>query len=108
MLKVESISKFQEYASKSEGIIYYFSHEDCNICKVLLPKIKLLLSEKFQKLKIAYCDVKEHPEIAAQNSIFTVPTLLIFFDGKEYHRFSRNIGIYELEQYIARPYQLIF
>jgi thioredoxin-like negative regulator of GroEL len=66
------------------------------------------LSKKFPKLKIAYCDIKEHPEIAAQNSIFSAPSLLIFFDGKECHRFSRNIGIYELEQYIARPYQLIF
>jgi hypothetical protein len=48
------------------------------------------------------------PEVAAQNRVFAVPTLLVYFDGREYIRKSRNIGIGELEREIERPYSMIF
>jgi hypothetical protein len=37
-----------------------------------------------------------------------VPTILVFIEGKEFIRKSRNIGIEELGDLIARPYTLLF
>jgi thioredoxin-like negative regulator of GroEL len=55
-----------------------------------------------------YCDTVLQSEVAAQNRIFAVPTVLVFFDGRETYRFSRNIGLNELEQSISRPYTMLF
>lgn len=79
-----------------------------HVCKVLKPKIENLVVNNFPKMKLYYIDNKLHPEIAAQNSIFTNPTILVYFDKKEYFRRSRNVGIEELKDLIERPYNMLF
>lgn len=103
-----SIDNFFETTVKNQACLIYFSHENCNVCKVLKPKIEKLLEADFPKIKMFYSDTIVNPEVAAQNSIFTVPTILVFFDGKEFLRKSRNIGVVELTRDIERPYSLLF
>jgi hypothetical protein len=67
-----------------------------------------LVKNEFPQIKLVYVKSDVLPEIAAQNQVFAAPTILIFFDGREYIRKSRNIGIGELQQEIARPYSMIF
>jgi len=55
-----------------------------------------------------YVDIEKSPVISGQFSVFTIPTILIYFDGKEQARFSRNISMHQLEESISRPYQLVF
>ncbi len=105
---ITSIEEFNSTIKTNAGALVYFSHDKCNVCKVLKPKIKQLLQDNFPQIKMFYADTVIYPEIAAQNSIFTVPTILIFFDGKEFLRKSRNIGIEELRKEINRPYNLMF
>ncbi|MFO7827320.1 MAG: thioredoxin family protein [Bacteroidales bacterium] len=107
---IQDITNFEEFntAQKNRGCLIYFSHQKCNVCKVLKPKIHQLLSDHFPEIKMFYCDTELYPEIAAQNSIFTVPTIIIFFDQKEFFRKSRNIGIQELTKDLERPYSLMF
>lgn len=88
--------------------VYYFSTETCNVCKVLKPKLKSFLDENFPKLKMTYIDVEQEKELAAQLTIFAVPTIIIYFDGKEFLRFSRNINFDELHQSLERMYNLYF
>lgn len=105
---ISSIEKFNDIIHSSPGALVYFSHDQCNVCKVLKPKVYELLQSQFPKLKMFYANTVQNPDIAAQNSVFTVPTLLVFFDGKEFLRKSRNIGIEELREAIQRPYELMF
>src|SRR6056297_193247 len=107
---IENISTFEQFnaAKKNTGCLIYFSHEKCNVCKVLKPKIHQLINSHFPKMKMFYCDTELYPEIAAQNSIFTVPTIIIYFDEKEFFRKSRNIGLQELKDDLERPYNIIF
>jgi len=93
---------------ETDALILYFSHDACNVCKVLKPKIKELLAEKYPKFQFNYINTVDQPEIAAQFQVFTVPTVLVFFEGKEYYRYSRNIGISQLDEALSRPYQLMF
>ncbi len=90
------------------ALLVYFSHVHCNVCKVLKPKIQDLVIHRYPKIKMLYCDTINQPEIAAQHAVFAVPTILIWFQGKETFRFSRNIGLTEFEEAIARPYALLF
>jgi len=90
------------------SILMYFSHDGCNVCKVLLPKIKELLDARFPKMKFKYIDIENEPMMAAQYRVFTAPTILVFFEDKEYYRFARNVSISELQSSIQRPYELLY
>lgn len=104
----KSLKEFELAKRKEEGLLVYFSHEACNVCKVLKPKVKDMLDKEFPNMKMTYADTVITPEIAGQNGIFTVPTILVFFDGREYIRKSRNIGLEELKREIQRPYEMMF
>ncbi|WP_010664518.1 thioredoxin family protein [Marinilabilia salmonicolor] len=108
MNTISSIDHFNEVVKEEAAILVYFSHEQCNVCKVLKPKVQSLLEEKFPQMAMYYSDTVNQAEVAAQNRVFAVPTVLVFFDGRETYRFSRNIGLGELEQSIQRPYSMIF
>jgi len=90
------------------AVLKYFSHKKCSVCKVLQPKVQELLSKEFPKMQMESINIEKDPEKAAHHHVFAAPTILIFFEGKEYHRFSRNLSIGQLRAAIDRPYHLIF
>ena len=108
---ISDIKSFEELLTLKESepaLLAYFSTEVCNVCKVLKPKVAVLIETDFPHIKMVYIQSDKFPEIAAQNQIFAAPTILVFFDGREYIRKSRNIGIAELQQEIERPYSMLF
>ncbi len=104
------ISSFEEFEEMKKGpaLLAYFSTEICTVCKVLKPKVVDLLEKEFPEMKMAYVKSDVLPDVAGQNRIFAAPTILVFFDGREYIRKSRNIGISELHEAIERPYKMMF
>lgn len=106
--EVQSFDEFIELKESEPALLGYFSTESCNVCKVLKPKVAELIQSEFPKIKLVYVKSDILPEIAAQNQVFAAPTILVFFEGREYIRKSRNIGIGELYQEIQRPYSMIF
>ncbi|TLX76054.1 thioredoxin family protein [Labilibacter sediminis] len=108
MTETDSLLQFEQLISNHDFVLAYFSHDSCNVCHVLLPKIKELIQNDFPNIKLIHCNTERAAKVAAQNSIFTVPSILIFINGKESYRFSRNISLSEFSQTIARPYHLIF
>ncbi len=107
-LPVSSYDEFLKFQEEEPALLAYFSTEACNVCKVLKPKVGELIESKFPKMKTVYVQTDKNPEAAAQNRVFGVPTILVFFDGREYIRKSRNIGISELQREIDRPYSMFF
>jgi len=92
----------------SSAVLLYFSTDECNVCKVLKPKIEQLIVSNFPQIKLVYININTTPEIAASYHVFTAPTMLILFENKELLRKGRSFGIYELGDELARPYQLLF
>ncbi len=103
----EQVNLEKEIAD-NDALLVYFSHDDCNVCKVLKPKVKELLEDEFPGMKFVYLNTMKQPDDAAYKQVFAVPTLLVFFEGKEYFRFSRNFSMRELENAIQRPYNFLF
>lgn len=108
MEAVYNIQELQDSISQKKGLLIYFSSGSCSVCKVLKPKVKDLLQKQFPLLESRYVDIEKSPVISGQFRVFTIPTILIYFDGKEQVRFSRNISMHQLEEAISRPYELIF
>ncbi len=98
----------EDILNNDEAVAIYFSGKNCGVCHVLQPKIKSLLETSFPNIKYYSFDAQEQQVLAASLNVFTVPTLLIFFDKKEFIRKSRNISISLLEDEISRPYNMIF
>lgn len=105
---IKSFEELNETIKSEEGVVVYFSHEECNVCKVLKPKVAELIQDEFPKLKMVYSDTVKVPEAAGQNRVFAVPTIIVFLDGREYVRASRNISVDELQRQIQRPYSMMF
>ena len=106
--EIISFEEFLDFQRNEKAFLAYFSTEACNVCKVLKPKVETMVKDKFPKIKLVYIKSDLLPEVAAQNRVFAAPTILVFFEGREHIRKSRNIGIGELEQEIERPYFIIF
>lgn len=93
---------------EENAILLYFTSPDCNVCKVLIPKVREMLFTKFPLLKLHVVDIASNREIAGKFQIYTVPVILVYFEGREFIRKVRNFSISELEREIERPYKLLF
>ena len=108
LIEIKSSEEFYSLKESESALLVYFSTEQCNVCKVLKPKVESLLETSFPFMKMVYVQSDKFPEIAGQNQIFAAATIIVFFDSREYIRKSRNIGIRELQNEIERPYSMLF
>ncbi|MBN2546011.1 MAG: thioredoxin [Spirochaetes bacterium] len=58
----------------------------CGPCKMVAPTIEQIAEEYSDKLKICKCDVDQNENLAMKYEIRSIPTLLVFKDGKEVKR----------------------
>ena len=103
-----SIKDFNTFLNTNSAVLVYFSTNSCSVGEALEPKVENLITAKFPKIKFISVDLNSNAAIAANFNAFVEPTILVFFEGKETIRRSRNISIFELEDAIKRPYKLIF
>src|SRR5512142_2196154 len=55
----------------------------CGPCKMIAPILDELAGELGDKAKIVKLNVDENPQVAGQYGIMSIPTLLLFKDGKK-------------------------
>jgi thiol-disulfide isomerase/thioredoxin len=108
MKTIQSISEFDMILAENDAVLAYFSTETCSVCHVLKPKVIEMVTESFPKMKMVFIESDQHPALAAQNRVFTAPTVIVFFAGRETIRKSRALGVDELRYEIERPYSMMF
>ena len=92
----------------NEAVMVYFSGNDCGVCHALQPKVKDLFDTKFPQIQQVYIKSEEYRDTAAQVNVLSVPTVIVFFDHKEFVREARLISLQDLEVKISRTYDLFF
>ncbi len=100
--------ELEEIIKGEDALIIYFYNDNCPPCISLRPKVKEMVKESFPKMKIFFINSEKHPEMTANHGVFANPTLLVFFDGKEFIRKSKYVSIPALSQDISRIYNLMF
>jgi thioredoxin-like negative regulator of GroEL len=108
MQGIYNLELLVEKIEAEHGLLLYFSNDRCSVCKVLKPRVAAMMQSHFPRMASYYVDIDKSPVISGQYRVFTIPTLLIFFQGKEHGRFSRSIGLSQLKEAIQKPYLLIF
>ena len=58
----------------------------CGPCKMIAPVIEEISEEYADKIVVAKLDVDEVPSIAGQYNVMSIPTLVVFENGKEVNR----------------------
>lgn len=108
MEPIYSVEQFREMVNKNKAVLAYFSTDTCSVCHALKPKVDQMIAGDFPQMKSLYIPSDQQPELAAQNRVFTAPTILVFFEGRETIRKSRSFGIEELKAEIQRLYTILF
>lgn len=81
--------------------LFYFTSKTCPVCHALLPKVQQLAS-LYPQVFAAHIDIEKIPRAQGEFMVFSAPTLLLFWEGKEIFRQSRFIRLEEVEQYIQK------
>jgi len=80
-------NQFQKEVLEHKGVVLVdFFAEWCEPCKSMSPIIDQLSEEK-KEIKFIKIDVEENQELASQYSVFTIPTFLVFKEGKMVYQF---------------------
>ncbi|SFV52250.1 thioredoxin-like [hydrothermal vent metagenome] len=101
------LDRVKEMIESKDGVLLYFSGEDCNVCHALRPKFKEAFDNNFPLIEQLYLDAQENPEISAYFQVFSVPTAIVFLAGREFAREGRSISIHQLVTQLERPYSIM-
>jgi thioredoxin-like negative regulator of GroEL len=101
------LKEIQDIIKAEVGVLLYFSGENCSVCHALRPKFKELFDKEFSQIKQIYLDAHNNPQISANFQVFAVPTMLVFLDGREFIREGRAVSMYQLQQKLLRPYDIM-
>jgi thioredoxin 1 len=102
------IQDIEKLTSEKIAVLLYFYNDNCAPCKVLRPKVQAMAVTDFPEIEFRLINAEQFPATSAQFGVFASPTILAFFEGKEYIRESKNISISELHDKIERIYNMIF
>ncbi|WP_142415326.1 thioredoxin family protein [Hathewaya massiliensis] len=106
MLKLKSIEEINFFIKENKFVILYFSSQTCGVCKELLPKIETLL-KNFPKIKAREIEIEKLLAASGEYSVFTLPCVLAFINGKEVIREARFISVKDLKEKIERIYEYV-
>jgi len=104
---MQTIENINNTIKENLAVMLYFSAPTCNVCHALKPKLLEAINDNFKEFEILSVDISVEQEIAAHFSVFAIPTVLIFLDGKEFLRKSRHMSVDEVVREIKRPYEIM-
>jgi len=95
----------ESVGSSDSAVIVDFWAEWCGPCKMIAPVLEDIAKEHAGSLSVAKLNVDDNPETARRFEVLSIPTLIVFKDGKPDKRLVGAKGkaqlLQELSEYIA-------
>ena len=94
-----SSENFEKEVLKSEKpVLVDFYADWCGPCNAMAPVIEELAAEIDGKAKVGKINVDENSDIAVEYNVMSIPTLIIFKNGKEE---KRLVGLRDKEELLS-------
>lgn len=87
---------------QNEKLVFLFLYgEHCSVCHGVLPQIKPMI-DGYNEIEAVQADIEKLPALSGEFTVFTVPAVLLFLEGKEVSRFARFIEKDKLKHQIDK------
>ena len=86
-LNLSSENFEKEVLNSEEPVLVDFYADWCGPCKMMAPVVESLAGELQGKARVGKINVDENQDLAMEYNVMSIPTLIIFKDGKEIKRF---------------------
>lgn len=93
---------FADLISSSVPVLVDIYAEWCAPCRAMAPALKQLKDIQGDNLRIIKINIDKNPQIAQQYAVHSVPTLMIFKDGKQLWRQSGAMSTHELNKIVEQ------
>ncbi len=88
---------FEQEVLKAEGkVLVDFWASWCGPCRMVAPVIEEIANEYSGKVKVCKVNVDEASELASRNAIVSIPTVILFVNGKPV---SKLVGAHAFDDY---------
>ena len=92
ILNVEDKNFKEKVLESDKPVLCDFWAEWCGPCKQITPILSELAEDYKEKILIAKVNIDENPEVPSNYGIMSIPTLILFKNGKSV---STQIGLLE-------------
>lgn len=102
-IKVDTANFEKEVIDSEIPALVDFWAPWCGPCKMIAPYLEELAKNYSGRLKVCKLNVDEAPEVATEYTVMSIPSLMLFKDGKVMEKQVGAINKKELEKFI-QPY----
>lgn len=97
-LKLSSENFTEEVLNSEKPVLVDFYADWCGPCNAMSPVIEELAKELEGKAKVGKINVDENSDIAVEYNVMSIPTLIVFKNGKEE---KRLVGLRDKEELLS-------
>lgn len=82
VIKLNSENFQKEVIESGKTVLIDFYADWCGPCKMMSPIIDEIASEVYESVKVCKLNVDESQDLAVEYNVMSIPTLIIFKNGK--------------------------
>ncbi|MCX5774921.1 MAG: thioredoxin domain-containing protein [Firmicutes bacterium] len=86
--EIKTVAEFEAFIKQKKVLVDFFATW-CGPCRMQTPVLEAYVAEHGETTPIARLDVDIVGEIASRYGVYSIPTLIVFGEGKEK---GRNVG----------------
>jgi thioredoxin 1 len=102
MIEINSDSFEQEVLHSPIPVLVDFWGPQCGPCLALMPKVEALTERYGDKVRITKVEAPKNRRLCLTLKVMSLPTFLLFKNGKEVDRLSGDITIQSIEECLKK------